>query len=110
MTVQVHGRCAAATAAVRHPHAGRRGGWPGRRRDRPEGPDVGPESGYAESWRNSLGGPQSGPLEGARGVEVRDPVTGRLITDIDLVENGVLWEEKSAVFATDIAKWVRKHI
>jgi hypothetical protein len=49
-------------------------------------------------------------LEGARGVEVRDPVTGRLITDIDLVENGVLWEEKSAVFATDIAKWVRKHI
>jgi hypothetical protein len=41
---------------------------------------------------------------------VRAPSTGNLITDIDLVENGVLWEEKSAVFATDIARWVSKHI
>jgi hypothetical protein len=48
--------------------------------------------------------PQSGSLEGMRGVEVRDPATGNLITDIDVVENGVLWEEKSAVFATDVAK------
>ncbi len=47
---------------------------------------------------------QSGSLEGVRGHEVRDPATGNLITDIDLVENGVLWEEKSAVFATDIAR------
>lgn len=57
-----------------------------------------------------MGPPQPGPLEGARGVEVRDPATGNLITDIDAVEYGVLWEEKSAVFATDVAKWVRKHI
>jgi hypothetical protein len=59
------------------------------------------------------GGPGAahpGPLEGARGVEVRDPVTGNSITDIDAVEHGVLWEEKSAAFATDVAKWVRKHI
>jgi hypothetical protein len=54
--------------------------------------------------------PQPGPLEGVRGVEVRDPATGNQITDIDVVENGVLWEEKSAAFATDIAKWVSKHI
>ena len=41
---------------------------------------------------------------------MRDPATGNLITDIDAVENGVSWEEKSAVFATDVAKWVSKHI
>jgi hypothetical protein len=57
-----------------------------------------------------MGPPQPGPLEGARGVEVRDPATGNLITDIDAVEHGVLCEEKSAVFATDVAKWVREHI
>ena len=57
-----------------------------------------------------MGSPQHGPLEGARAVEVRDPATGNLITDIDAIEQGVLWEEKSAVFATDVAKWVGKHI
>jgi hypothetical protein len=54
--------------------------------------------------------PKTGPLEGERGVEVRDPATGNLITDIDSVENGILWEEKSAGFATDATKWVNKHI
>lgn len=52
----------------------------------------------------------SGSLEGARGVEVRDPATGNVMTDIDAVENGVLWEEKSAVFATDAVKFIRKNI
>jgi hypothetical protein len=57
-----------------------------------------------------MGSPQFRPLEGARAVEVRDPVTGFLITDIDAIENGVLWEEKFAVFATDIARWMSKHM
>jgi hypothetical protein len=56
------------------------------------------------------GASQSGPLDGKRQIEVRDPASAKLITDIDLVEYGVLWEEKSAVFATDVAKWVSKQI
>jgi hypothetical protein len=50
--------------------------------------------------------PQSGSREGKRQIEVRDPASGRRITDIDLVENGVLGEEKSAAFAIDAAKSV----
>jgi hypothetical protein len=68
-------------------------------------------TGYIQSKApNQFGAPKTGPLEGARGVEVRDPATGNLITDIDSVENGILWEEKSAGFATDATKWVNKHI
>jgi hypothetical protein len=42
---------------------------------------------------------------------VNDPdVVGRTITDIDNVERGVLWEEKSATTAQNIDNWVSKHI
>ncbi|HEY8372661.1 MAG TPA: hypothetical protein VIL00_07955 [Pseudonocardiaceae bacterium] len=50
-------------------------------------------------------------LEGKRELVVDDPKDpGRTITDIDHIENGVLWEEKSAVTAADINKWISKHI
>ncbi|CND72998.1 Uncharacterised protein [Mycobacterium tuberculosis] len=52
-----------------------------------------------------------GRLEGCRDYVVDDPAEpGRTITDIDRVQNGVLWEEKSATDAGDIGRWVAKHI
>ena len=51
----------------------------------------------------------SGPLEGAREYGVYDK-NGDLITDIDHIENNILWEEKTAVNAPDIAKWVDVNI
>jgi hypothetical protein len=50
-------------------------------------------------------------LEGVQDYVVDDPVVaGRTITDIDRIENGVLWEEKTATDATDVQRWVSKHI
>jgi hypothetical protein len=50
-------------------------------------------------------------LEGCRDYVVDDPaVPGRTITDIDSIEDGVLWEEKSATNAGDIERCVAKHI
>ncbi|WP_149261558.1 hypothetical protein [Actinomadura sp. K4S16] len=50
-------------------------------------------------------------LEGQRDYVVDDPaVPGRTITDIDRIQDGVLWEEKSATNAGDIGRWVAKHI
>ncbi|MGW0414104.1 hypothetical protein ACWDZX_22945, partial [Streptomyces collinus] len=43
-------------------------------------------------------------LEGLRDHDVYDPVSGNRITDIDLFENGVMWEEKSAIYAD--GKWL----
>ena len=50
-----------------------------------------------------------GPLEGADNHKVFD-AAGNLITDIDLIENDVLWEKKSAENAGDIKKWVAENI
>jgi hypothetical protein len=50
-------------------------------------------------------------LEGRRDYVVDDPaVPGRTIIDIDRIQDGVLWEEKSATSAGDIERWVAKHI
>ncbi|SMC98191.1 hypothetical protein [Kibdelosporangium aridum] len=44
-------------------------------------------------------------------VPIDDPTDlSRTITDIDRPESGVLWEEKSAVNATDVDKWVNKQV
>lgn len=52
-----------------------------------------------------------GNLEGRKEVVVNDPANpGRTITDIDEVKDGVLWEDKSAVWAGDNARWVDKQI
>jgi hypothetical protein len=51
----------------------------------------------------------SGPLDGKRDENVYDS-SGNLITDIDSIEGDTLWEEKSAVSATDIPAWVAEHI
>ncbi|MFJ6934839.1 polymorphic toxin-type HINT domain-containing protein [Streptomyces sp. NPDC101132] len=47
-------------------------------------------------------------LEGQREYPIYDPQTGNLITDIDHVDGGVLWELKSATYADDA--WLTKHI
>ncbi|HEU5158126.1 MAG TPA: hypothetical protein VFU43_14105 [Streptosporangiaceae bacterium] len=53
----------------------------------------------------------SGALEGRADVVVCDPADpGKTITDIDRVQGGVLWEEKSATWATNIDNWVTGHI
>jgi hypothetical protein len=50
-------------------------------------------------------------LEGRRDYVVVDPADpSRTITDIDHIEDGTLWEEKSATSAVNIDKWVAKHI
>lgn len=47
--------------------------------------------------------------DGATEVQIDMPGDlGRTITDIDSVENGVLWEEKSATSAGNTEKWVQK--
>ena len=53
----------------------------------------------------------SARLEGERDYVVDDPSSrGRTITDIDHIEGGVLWEEKSATSASDTQRWTGKHI
>jgi hypothetical protein len=55
--------------------------------------------------------PENNGLEGKRDYIVDDPTDpGRTITDIDRIESDTLWEEKSATSASDIDKWVTKHI
>ncbi|MFV8142202.1 alpha/beta hydrolase [Mycolicibacterium senegalense] len=47
--------------------------------------------------------------EGATEVQIDKPDDlSRTITDIDRIENGVLWEEKSATSAANTEKWVQK--
>lgn len=42
---------------------------------------------------------------------VDDPLdAGHTITDIDRIQDGVLWEEKSATYAPDPAKWAQKQV
>lgn len=49
--------------------------------------------------------------EGDNDVVIDEPGNlSRTITDIDAVENGVLWEEKSATDAGNVPKWVDKHV
>lgn len=50
-----------------------------------------------------------GCIEGKRGHVVFDPVTGNAITDIDHVQNGVLWEEKSTLYSED-EEWFETNV
>ncbi|WP_433349662.1 hypothetical protein [Micromonospora sp. CA-111912] len=50
----------------------------------------------------------NGCLEGKRDYDVYDPESGDRITDIDHIEGGVLWEEKSAIFGDE--SWLNKHV
>lgn len=75
--------------------------------------DQGGDSGMDAEGDGTGEGAASKPtrLEGRRDYVVDDPaVPGRTITDIDCIEDGVLWEEKSATNAGDIGRWVAKHI
>lgn len=49
-----------------------------------------------------------GPLDGEREYDVYDPKTGNRITDIDHIDGGVLWEEKSALFGDET--WLTKQV
>ncbi|WP_459548329.1 hypothetical protein [Nocardia sp. X0981] len=49
--------------------------------------------------------------EGDKDVVIDEPGNlSRTITDIDSVEDGVLWEEKTATNAGNVPKWVEKHV
>ncbi|KUJ66984.1 type IV secretion protein Rhs [Streptomyces albus subsp. albus] len=67
-------------------------------------------------WRDPLGlapdeCPKRGSLEGRRDYVVDEPGNpANTITDIDHIQDGVLWEEKSATSAQNTEKWVAKHI
>ncbi|WP_223646959.1 hypothetical protein [Corallococcus sp. EGB] len=52
------------------------------------------------------------PYEGAVDHDVYDPATGNRITDIDRIEEGVLWERKSAGggMEPDPAAWAERHL
>jgi hypothetical protein len=64
-----------------------------------------------ESAEEDLEQLETSSLEGKRDYVVDDPADpSRTITDIDRIEDGVLWEEKSATSAANIDKWVAKHI
>ncbi|WP_161989321.1 polymorphic toxin-type HINT domain-containing protein [Streptomyces sioyaensis] len=49
-----------------------------------------------------------GHLEGERDYDVYHPETGNRITDIDHIDDGVLWEEKSALYGDET--WISKQI
>ncbi|GAA2608220.1 hypothetical protein SMC26_29165 [Actinomadura fulvescens] len=85
----------------------------------PLGKQIPPGGDSSPGGKPSTEGPVAGDgaakiptrLEGRRDYVVDDPdVPGRTITDIDHIEKGVLWEEKSATNAGDINRWVAKHI
>jgi hypothetical protein len=69
-------------------------------------------------YSKSTSGPSSvpprasaGSLEGRTEYQVNDPNNrGRTITDIDRVENGVLWEEKSATQVPNPAVWIQEKV
>ncbi|WP_285619750.1 hypothetical protein [Actinoallomurus iriomotensis] len=74
----------------------------------PEG-QPGPQKDLSEKGDSEPSAPSD--LDGKRDYVVDDPTRpGRQITDIDRIEDGTLWEEKSASSAVDIDKWVSKHI
>lgn len=47
-------------------------------------------------------------LDGAVDHDVYDPDTGDRITDIDRILDGILWEEKAAIYGDD--GWISKHV
>jgi hypothetical protein len=50
-------------------------------------------------------------LEGQTAIDVYPPgEPGRRITDIDLVQDGVLWETKTATGAANVNAWVERHV
>ncbi|MEU8804443.1 hypothetical protein [Spirillospora sp. NPDC048819] len=74
----------------------------------PEAPEMEPGA-TDDAEQTDRGG--SVRLEGERDYVVDDPSSrGRTITDIDHIEGGVLWEEKSATIASDTQRWTGKHI
>jgi hypothetical protein len=60
----------------------------------------------------------NGGLEGRRSHQVDDPADpGRTIVDIDRIEGGTLWEEKTATNAfdrhrgtDDVPQWIARHV
>jgi hypothetical protein len=46
-----------------------------------------------------------------RNIQVADPDDpGKTLGDVDRIEDGVLWEEKSAVYANDPPAWAERHL
>ncbi|MEU7407420.1 ALF repeat-containing protein, partial [Streptomyces sp. NPDC044948] len=55
-------------------------------------------------------GAGKGCLEGETDYDVFDPDTGKKITDIDLFEDDILWEDKSVLGSWTDEGWLDKHI
>ncbi|MFG3380190.1 hypothetical protein [Streptomyces sp. NPDC047999] len=51
-----------------------------------------------------------GCLEGKKDYDVFDPITGNKITDIDLFEDDILWEDKSVLGYWADEDWLNEHI
>ncbi|HUB69610.1 MAG TPA: RHS repeat-associated core domain-containing protein [Acidimicrobiales bacterium] len=69
---------------------------------------LGPGSGEMDVGPSA---PEGGSLDGATNYQVNDPADpGRTITDIDRIEDGTLWEEKSATNAPDPEQWIQKQV
>jgi hypothetical protein len=74
------------------------------------GPDEVPAAPEPEPELPKRGPGNPGPngtLEGKKMHEVRDPRTGQIITDIDHIFDGILWEEKTAIGAQDPDVWAQ---
>ena len=62
----------------------------------------------AKQWNRAA---LRGKLEGKRSFDVFDPKTGQKITDIDHIQDEILWEEKlNAKNASNVAEWVQDQI
>ncbi|WP_157561354.1 hypothetical protein [Mycobacterium sp. E802] len=71
---------------------------------------IGDDVSFADPSRPMLGSDDRYHIpEGATEIQIDQPGNlGTTITDIDRVENGVLWEEKSATSAGNVEQWVNK--
>lgn len=62
----------------------------------------------ADQWNRAA---LRGKLEGKRSFDVFDPKTGQKITDIDHIQDEILWEEKlNAKNASNVSEWVQDQI
>ena len=51
-----------------------------------------------------------GSLEGRTEYAFKDPATGQFISDVDRIEGGVLWEDKTAPGAQDAKAWAQSQV
>ncbi|WP_370010973.1 WXG100-like domain-containing protein [Nocardia cyriacigeorgica] len=80
--------------------------------EKPNDPDPNDDVAFEDPRRPHLGNDGKYHIkDGDTDVQIDDPNDlSRTVTDIDKTKDGVLWEEKSAVGAGDVQKWVDKQV